>query len=82
MGLNMFKVGDKVLHRESQAIGTVVQSTNEGTDSDVLVEYPKDTQFHYSTSSYTSDGKVWEHSETPIITPLTKLHKLLHGIED
>jgi hypothetical protein len=78
----MFKVGDKVLHKESQAIGTVTQSTNEGTDRDVLVEYPKDTQFHYSTSCYTSDGKVWEHCETSIIAPLTKLHRLLYGIED
>jgi hypothetical protein len=78
----MFKVGDKVLHRESQAIGTVIQSTNTGTDRDVLVEYPKDTQYHHKTSSYTKDGRVWKYSETPIITPLTKLHKLLHGIED
>jgi hypothetical protein len=78
----MFKVGDKVLHKESEAIGTVVESTNAGTHSDVVVEYPKTTKQHFTSSSYTSDGRVLKTSEEPVIVPLTKLHKLLHGIED
>ena len=78
----MIKVGDKVKHLKSGAVGVVVEVRDAGLDDDLIVEYQTETQHHLSRSSYSIDGRLFLTSDKPMVVPLTKLHKLLYGIED
>jgi hypothetical protein len=72
----VIKVGDKVFHLGLDLVGTVVEVDPKKRSSAVDVRFPGGRRGTYSTC-----GRVWMDDLNCTIVTLTKLRKLLYGIE-
>ena len=75
----MFKVGDKVVHRESRQVGVIV--SNHGTSDGycLVVYWQSRCEFHGKACYYSAVGKVWTEDLEPAIRLCTPLEAFLAG---